>query len=404
MKNHVLRPLFAAIFVVALILIARAVVVPDDFGVHDHRPDGKNFTFGFYRAGAVDDWKSFTVKYKGTQLCAECHDDEAEAHLSHLIGADLIRANLSGADLSKAHLKDAKLEYANLTGVNLNQADLSRAQMMEAQLYNADLSGANLEQVELINAQLFSSKLIGANLSQADLRGAKLSEANLSQANLEGADLYSTNMTRADLSGANLSLVHFSLANWSEANLNQANLTDAKLTAIINVPGQTTDYQEQPGHLPTAAELVTPHCISLKNKKLVLLGRHQNADMRFISPMVSRRHATIETDAQGRYILQDQNSTNGVFVNRQKVKDPVVLLNGCTIQIGPFTLLLVGEHLRLPSIGKHKKSGLKFKYNLAEKRLANLSGSNLYGANLTGVNLESIHFSGAIMPDGTIYQ
>ena len=82
MKNHVLRPLFAAIFVVALILIARAVVVPDDFGVHDHRPDGKNFTFGFYRAGAVDDWKSFTVKYKGTQLCAECHDDEAEAHLS----------------------------------------------------------------------------------------------------------------------------------------------------------------------------------------------------------------------------------------------------------------------------------------------------------------------------------
>ena len=51
MKNHVLRPLFMSIAVVALILIARAIVVPDDFGVHGQRPDGKNFTYGFYRAG-----------------------------------------------------------------------------------------------------------------------------------------------------------------------------------------------------------------------------------------------------------------------------------------------------------------------------------------------------------------
>lgn len=82
MKNHVLRPLYAAIAVVALILLARAAVVPKDFGIHDQRPDGKNFTFGFYRAGAVNDWKNFTVKYEGKKVCADCHDDKVAEQLS----------------------------------------------------------------------------------------------------------------------------------------------------------------------------------------------------------------------------------------------------------------------------------------------------------------------------------
>lgn len=76
MKNHVFRPLYAAIAVVALILLARAAVVPGDFGVHGQRPDGKNFTFGYYRAGAIDYWKNFTVKYKGKEYCGDCHDDK----------------------------------------------------------------------------------------------------------------------------------------------------------------------------------------------------------------------------------------------------------------------------------------------------------------------------------------
>ena len=82
MKNHVLRPLFMSIAVVALILIARAAVVPDDFGVHGQREDGKNFTYGFYRAGAVNYWKNFTVKYKGREYCGECHDDKMQEYLS----------------------------------------------------------------------------------------------------------------------------------------------------------------------------------------------------------------------------------------------------------------------------------------------------------------------------------
>jgi predicted CXXCH cytochrome family protein len=82
MKNHVLRPLYVAIALVALLLLVRAAVVPDDFGIHGQREDGKNFTYDFYRGGAVDYWKNFSVKYRGKEYCTECHDDKAEEYLS----------------------------------------------------------------------------------------------------------------------------------------------------------------------------------------------------------------------------------------------------------------------------------------------------------------------------------
>ena len=71
MKNHVFRPLWVAIGLVALVLIVRQFVVPSDFGVH-----GRNFTYGYYRSGNVDEWKNFPVKYGGRDLCADCHEEK----------------------------------------------------------------------------------------------------------------------------------------------------------------------------------------------------------------------------------------------------------------------------------------------------------------------------------------
>ncbi len=75
MKRHVLHPLWVAIGVVGLILFARLLLVPDDFGVH-----GDSFTYNFYRLGSVEDWKNFPVKYQGTDTCLECHKDNAKTH------------------------------------------------------------------------------------------------------------------------------------------------------------------------------------------------------------------------------------------------------------------------------------------------------------------------------------
>ncbi len=74
MKNHVFRPLFAAILFVAALLTVRHFLVPSDFGVH-----GESFTYNFYRAGSVNDWKNFLVSYKGRAYCEECHEENTES-------------------------------------------------------------------------------------------------------------------------------------------------------------------------------------------------------------------------------------------------------------------------------------------------------------------------------------
>lgn len=68
MKWHVLRPLWVALGLVGLILIAGKFLVPEDFGVH-----GRNFTYGYYRLSNIQEWKDFPVKYQGREYCADCH-------------------------------------------------------------------------------------------------------------------------------------------------------------------------------------------------------------------------------------------------------------------------------------------------------------------------------------------
>ena len=74
MKNHVWRPLYVVIGIVAFILLFRAFYVPSDFGVQE-----RGYTFGFHRLSNEQEWKDFPAKYKGTAYCAECHDEKAES-------------------------------------------------------------------------------------------------------------------------------------------------------------------------------------------------------------------------------------------------------------------------------------------------------------------------------------
>ena len=89
--------------------------------------------------------------------------------------------------------------------------------------------------------------------------------------------------------------------------------------------------------------------ISLKNKS-VELGRDPQANLPLSAPTVSRRHAIIDSHPNGQYILTDY-STNGVFVNGEKVQGKAILPPGSTIRIGPYTLLLQGDNLVLADRG-----------------------------------------------------
>ncbi|MFC8519731.1 pentapeptide repeat-containing protein [Streptomyces sp. NPDC057257] len=103
-------------------------------------------------------------------------------YVANLIGADLTRARLDGADLGSASLVAALLTGADLTG-----ARLTGAKLHEADLAGARLSGAALDEAKLVRANLTDADLTSADLQRADLTGADLSGADLTDANLAGA-------------------------------------------------------------------------------------------------------------------------------------------------------------------------------------------------------------------------
>lgn len=67
------------------------------------------------------------------------------------------------------------------------------------------------------------------------------------------------------------------------------------------------------------------------------LGRAPDAEVLIEDEGVSRRHAMIDLTQEG-YVLTDNNSTNGIFVNGDKVKRHV-LQDGDKVQIGSNTIL-----------------------------------------------------------------
>ncbi|HEX9861553.1 MAG TPA: cytochrome c3 family protein [Nitrospirota bacterium] len=72
MKNHVWRPLFVVIGVVALILVARTAYVPPDFGMQE-----QGYMYGFHRHGNEAEWKAQEINYKTQKYCEDCHPDKA---------------------------------------------------------------------------------------------------------------------------------------------------------------------------------------------------------------------------------------------------------------------------------------------------------------------------------------
>jgi hypothetical protein len=65
--------------------------------------------------------------------------NEEGGEKADLSEANLVRADLTGANLARADLSEANLTGANLTGANLRRADLARADLSEANLRGADI-------------------------------------------------------------------------------------------------------------------------------------------------------------------------------------------------------------------------------------------------------------------------
>ena len=81
-------------------------------------------------------------------------------------------------------------------------------------------------------------------------------------------------------------------------------------------------------------QLVAEHRL---NQGKTIIGRTPDNDVQIHSRFISRHHAQVVTD-QSQSVLEDLNSTNGVFIRAQRVKQQV-LADGDIIQIGEHRLL-----------------------------------------------------------------
>jgi ABC transport system ATP-binding/permease protein len=83
--------------------------------------------------------------------------------------------------------------------------------------------------------------------------------------------------------------------------------------------------------------------IALKQQP-IRLGRGADMDWQLNAPTISRHHATLEISPQGLYIVRD-HSTNGVFVNGQRISGSAVLSPDAVLKMGPYTFVLQADRL-----------------------------------------------------------
>lgn len=76
---------------------------------------------------------------------------------------------------------------------------------------------------------------------------------------------------------------------------------------------------------------------ALGAKTSLLIGRNPQADIPLQAPTVSWQHARLDRTPQG-YVITDLGSTNGTFVNGQRLTGPCLIRPGDMVQIGPFRL------------------------------------------------------------------
>lgn len=81
------------------------------------------------------------------------------------------------------------------------------------------------------------------------------------------------------------------------------------------------------------------------NKSVATIGRDTACDVVLALGYPSRFHARI-TDQEGVLILEDLNSTNGTFVNEQRLTEPTSIKTGDVLKFSTeaFSLLDVGVH------------------------------------------------------------
>jgi diguanylate cyclase (GGDEF)-like protein len=121
-------------------------------------------------------------------------------------------------------------------------------------------------------------------------------------------------------------------------------MSDEDTTKVQSLPPELRQAQ-QPAKsayllvVSTRIGASTGRMFKLEREESVI-GRSAEAEINLQDDGISRRHAKLLRAASGVYELVDLESTNGTFVNGQKIATPHLLKDGDKIQVGSTTVLV----------------------------------------------------------------
>ncbi len=78
------------------------------------------------------------------------------------------------------------------------------------------------------------------------------------------------------------------------------------------------------------------------------IGRAEDASIRLTERNVSRRHAVLRPSPEGGWVIEDQGSFNGTFVNGEKIEAATRLSPGDHVQLADYRLELVDHQVAAP--------------------------------------------------------
>lgn len=96
-----------------------------------------------------------------------------------------------------------------------------------------------------------------------------------------------------------------------------------------------------------------PRIPDLRGRTSLTIGRSPDNDVRIDHPTVSRSHARIVQSREGVYTIEDLDSTNGTFVNGERIIQPRVLKLDDIIHIGPYKLTYRPEQIKAVDESRH---------------------------------------------------
>jgi hypothetical protein len=103
-------------------------------------------------------------------------------------------------------------------------------------------------------------------------------------------------------------------------------------------------------YLITQDQYSRPYLITLSTCRI---GRSRDNEMFINDSSISRKHAEIQRQRNGKYVLYDRNSTNGVLVNSKKISKHT-LQEGDIVEIGDVKLKFSEHPTRYQVLKSHR--------------------------------------------------